>query len=212
MYFLEQKHFSMIKNYGDFWKYYSLKKPAYDPSFKTINEMKKYPFIKHFGVNESKGNLIKLNINYQVHAQIFEFCVKIDCDIKNLGEIVKKKLGLPEKVFALFFEGKHLNSEKNFMIKLSEFNIKHESVIYILLRNRELISLVFKHESQVFELRLRNDSDIENLVEAVKQLKLPSKVSDKTSHTHTNPGCFKIREVGLLLIQIQGGICITGYI
>ena len=136
MYFLEQKHFLQIKNYGDFWKFYSLKKTLYYPSFEEVYEIKKYPFIKHIGVNESKADLVKLNINYQYHGQIFEFWVRIDCETESLDKMVRTKLGLPEKVFGLFFEGQYLNSEKNAGKMLFEFKIRHESVIYILFRNR----------------------------------------------------------------------------
>ena len=136
IYFLEQKHFSNIKNYGDFWREYSLKKWYYDPSYEEVLEVRNYPFIKHIGVNGKKKDLIKLNINYQIHSQLFELWLKFDSDMQKLYEIVKDKLQLPENVFGLFFEGQHLNSEKNIRKKLLEFNIKHESMIFLLVRSR----------------------------------------------------------------------------
>lgn len=136
VYFLEKKFFQSLKNFGDFWKFYSLKKTFIEYDFDEILKVKRYPIIKHFGINESKGNQIKLNIDYQMHNEVFEIWVKTDIKMKNLYEIVMKKLNLPEKVFGLFFQGQYLNSAENMNKGLLDFKIKHESKIYILFRNR----------------------------------------------------------------------------
>lgn len=138
VYFLEEKHFHEMKQFGEFWHKYGLKFSPFPDKNGNFEEilMGFYPLIKHIGNNEKKENLIKINLKYQIHNEIYEIWVKADIQTEDFENEVIRFLWLPENVFALFFEGHCLTAQKNIGKRLLQFKIKHESCVYLIFRNR----------------------------------------------------------------------------